>query len=868
MPQINITGAQPGQPPKQPELTPEQKTLKALYDDRMQAQIKQLEQMRSIRRRSTGEEIADIKRLEAAQNAFDGNREKAMGKAVKGYANYTKIKTGLEHATVANMQQQDDAFERNREKAMGKAVKGFASYEKTKVGIEEAAYKKREADASAFDRNRDKALGKAVKGYANYEKQRDKVADKATRAAAKEAKAAEKQVLREQQAEKAQRHASARGWAGAARMGGIAMAGIHGDIEGTTTAIGTLLGSLGGPIGATIGAAAGEVLGKALKMAIEAPMLPGQAWQSYLSVSAPWMSLKSDAYSMARAGGYSGDQSIDSVLPHGSFGASQPQWMKNTGATPEGVLRSINATGIAPRSQDEFTSIAQTMAYAGNTGAYSNLRPGQIEGLAGQGMSLGMAAPGDSTKFLGAFAPIMTAANTEGLDKSKILAQIQETLDMMAKNGAAGTSAAGTTDAFMRFLAAGTPGGRSGADAAQSLGGTSAMLKNLTGSPGGMYGMMSVMDKQFNGLKTLDDAQRMAGDMPATFKGGGAFRAKLLQDAVDAANGRNGGNKVIAADIMAQAMDPDRVQKLIHKNVANMHLGLVGPYVQKFEDGSGSAALSRESDYGAEHPLTAASNGYDDQMAAQNFSGGTANDADTTRVLKNMGVPDAYIPMILNSAKQTGQDPTKIAAIMWHESRYRNGTKANPGMVNYNTDNDHTIDYGLGQTNSKWAAGDMAAAGITPQDLAGARAGIPLDPNRSIMATAMHLRGAGGDLVKYGGDNPTGRAAAAQEQDYISHHLTQNIPTDVNEAQAMGGAAVDTGAKDMFMNLNSAMKTVSSEAESAAVGINKLASAIRGLGDTGVNVKGPSEANNNWDAAGGNKISPVEMRTQHFHVQQ
>lgn len=655
-----------------------------------------------------------------------------------------------------------------------------------------------------------------------------------------------KQAAADKEARAAQtaKGAKSQGLVRAAGVTAMVAAGLNGDIEGLAAGIGEGIGAvIAGPVGAAIGVVAGEILGKVAKLAATAPMKPGEMWQSYLSVSKPWMDLQRSGYAMARAGKFSGDEALDSVLPPGSFGTKAPEWMKLTGSTPESVMQSINATGINPRNQGEFNAMGQTLAYAGNTGAYSNLPDGMKEKALGQGMNYGATSAGGSAAYLGSFAGVLEGAVARGVDKGRVFSSMLESIDALVKNGAAGVSGSAVSDEFMRFMATGTAGGRSGESAMQSMAGTSSMIGGMLNSAPGMYGFMRVAQK-YGGLNTPEQIKSFLGpNALASFQGDPGFANSLIQQA--AAAGSLPEKQSILAPLM-QA-DTGNYQNQVADTVGDQ-LGGAGDFVGASMLGI-SPQLYRARQYGRTHGTTAPTD-YNDQMLHQRVAGGTGSDADMVKALTELGVPNDQIPALLAAAKAQGVDPIKLALIARKETGFRmikGDIAISPGVyaqgIMQINPNAHT----LGKDIPANAYTDMAA---------------------NYMGGAAIFKATDQNFAKYNGSGPKADAYGNDLTQQYNQFRGSNVPVQANTATAMGAQAVDTGSKAMFTNMNGLIKTVSTTAESAAGAVRKFADALDGMKTMDVNVKGPSAAQQNWDASGGSTAAAPRLRPSSFHAAQ
>lgn len=251
------------------------------------------------------------------------------------------------------------------------------------------------------------------------------------------------------------------------------------------------------------GGGSGELLRGGVKMftAYEAlkfmanPMgLVSRLDNAALGASAPYMDLRERAFAFGRAGKFSGGAMQKEFFPGGNV---TPDWMKALNVGPSGALDMLSNYGIAPRSPGHASSIAKSLGYYENVApGFSGMTPGSATGAARQAAGLGMVSPGGTpTGYLSSVSGIMEGAIQRGMDRARVLDSIQSILASMEKGGAIGINGDDTMKMFWRIAQGGTPGGRTGALQADTVGGINSALSSVGSSPVTTMAMYSQMQK-------------------------------------------------------------------------------------------------------------------------------------------------------------------------------------------------------------------------------------------------------------------------------------------------------------------------------------------------------------------------------------
>lgn len=564
----------------------------------------------------------------------------------------------------------------------------------------------------------------------------------------------------------------------------------------------------------------------ALRDIINAPQLMGQMWRGALSAAAPYIDVKTAAYALGRAGGFSGQSTLRGLFPGGY---QTPPWMQFLGLTPEAALQSVARLGVAPRSANEAIGAARTNAVYGLTSAFAGMAPGTVERLGAQGLAYGQTTMGDLQGYLQIFASAMDDAIARGMDRARILSSIQDTLDVIAKSAPA-MGAGGTAAFFSRLSGLGTPAARTGALQGQIMTGLAGTMQSPFGSPN--TAMMAVrLAGNFNNFRTESDVRHFlhlgAGVTP---KG---MPQAIWQDWVRRITSTSQSNPTMAA---ALAMQLGQGMPGAQQEVARSAGGLAGslppglqPYAMSAFTGlpfSGAMGLLQAPLVPAPGVSGASSAGNINE-ALRIMGGGPALTAfDSTQdyagILKRAGVPANLIPMFISSGQRNGVSPLMLAAIAQRESQF------NPAAVGINRrvggrGSISSRDYGIMQINQA----NLATFGLNTQ--------TAFDPARNIEAGAEFLSRYG--INRY---NPNDKGYVGDISSRVASMLTSNIPSDILAAQARRAQAEITGGAAAMATFVPAVGAVNDALSGLVRAAQSVISALSSMvGTSGAASQGP-----------------------------
>lgn len=368
-----------------------------------------------------------------------------------------------------------------------------------------------------------------------------------------------RRVERAEESQRARRRAAWRRAGEGALIGGVIGSAGRGDLSGTVGALGGaaggLIGELAfGPVGAIIGAAIGELAAHALNPA--GPIAKAATRAAELQIG---------SYALARAGGFGGNATYQGFSP-GNAAGHVPLWASRLGLSASDALQLASSLGVVPRSQGDVLGLATAVRGYGLSPAYSALPAGMVGGVLSQGLGYGMASPTatGSAGYLNQFSDLLEEASARGFDRSKLLGSIQEGIETLAKSGALGISPGGISDLVWRLAATGTPGGRTGALAAQTIAGVSSTLENVVQNPLTSTLLMSQLGR-FGNLRTPADVQRFVGPQAWTALNSGGQGAQTGRIVAMINQAASEGNFPMALTYASQLMraDPGRLQEVL-----------------------------------------------------------------------------------------------------------------------------------------------------------------------------------------------------------------------------------------------------------------------------------------------------------------
>lgn len=319
--------------------------------------------------------------------------------------------------------------------------------------------------------------------------------------------------------------------------------------------------------GAAIASAAkkfGMIVAGLTAAAIETPLIPGQIMRGILTLAGPAIDLQKQSSAMGRAGKF-GPMSMYDTLRSPNGTTQGTEWMSDLMLTPEKAMQSLNAYGIAPKSMGKALDLASTFAGQSLMPGFSGMPQGTVEAAARQRDGYISGNTGGTTNYLAAIAGVMEMAVSKGMDRAKVLDNIEKSIDTLAHSGAAGISTKGTLDMVSRFAAAGTPGGRTGEQAASTMSALGGFASNPSSNPGAMFLAYSQMGK-FGGLRKDTDVKDFLGE--ENWKSmSPKVREKMVKDVTDAAAD---GNTFAAFQIATQVgmgANPGRMAEIVQPGI-------------------------------------------------------------------------------------------------------------------------------------------------------------------------------------------------------------------------------------------------------------------------------------------------------------
>lgn len=325
--------------------------------------------------------------------------------------------------------------------------------------------------------------------------------EKATREADRLARKSEVERER-QERQKEQRNAPVRRAAGALGLVGLTAALGQGSAQ-------NLLGEAGGAIGTLIGGATGspaiaEAVGAVGKLIGGLILNPFSAIQSAMKPALDYR-ISAGRLGIAAGGGgiadlfYSGKREPLSLL-------------RRFGLSPQDAVAMISSLGVVPQ-RGQMTNLVSAIGGAGFSRPFANMAPGTIERTLGQGAALGLANfnnPNSVNRYLSGMGGIMEEATAKGLDRSKLLAAMQDSFETLASSGAIGANQKAFLDIFQRGIDSGMIGGRTGVLANQAISNVQDLANNPFRNPAMTVRLMQELQKN-NNLSTPEDVTRLLG---------------------------------------------------------------------------------------------------------------------------------------------------------------------------------------------------------------------------------------------------------------------------------------------------------------------------------------------------------------------
>lgn len=274
--------------------------------------------------------------------------------------------------------------------------------------------------------------------------------------------------------------------------------------------------------GAAIGGESKLLFGKFLGKIVRdlAVAMPGttlsEAYSLSLGASKPYTDALMGAYSLERAGGFASNKSagytgvglLNSMT--NQYGLA-PEWMRKYGIGPMDALQSIQGLGVLPRNGEEALGIAKTSAMYGRAPSFIGMPQGTVTGILNQGLGLGQTnLQGDNVKnYISMFEKTLGDAIAYGMDRSKILDSLSDTLERMGKTGVTIDSKA-LSDLYMRMIGISGSTTQAATSATQIAAGVGQSLAAPFQNPITQQSMMGLI-KGNNNLSTESDIIKAIG---------------------------------------------------------------------------------------------------------------------------------------------------------------------------------------------------------------------------------------------------------------------------------------------------------------------------------------------------------------------
>lgn len=305
--------------------------------------------------------------------------------------------------------------------------------------------------------------------------------------------------------------------------GGRGLMGGHGPPDGGGGGGGRALGPLGGsfpgfgPPGLNLFRIVSGILAAPTVASLIASSIntQGRFFSAVTEPARPYMSIRSSAFAAGRAGGFSGRELQEALGVRGELGAGNgdvPSWMLKLGMTPADLFQSLERFGIAPTSVAGAMGAAQALRIGALSPAFAGMAPGTAEGIAGQGVGLGM-SPNTGAgiqRYLTQFAPVMERAVAGAMDRSRLINSMEGSLETLAKGGAYGASIKDISDIFEKLQSSSLMSGRTGEAAASLIQGASNFTAGAGRAPLPTMSFLMAM-KAKGGLGSEDAVQKSLG---------------------------------------------------------------------------------------------------------------------------------------------------------------------------------------------------------------------------------------------------------------------------------------------------------------------------------------------------------------------
>ena len=244
---------------------------------------------------------------------------------------------------------------------------------------------------------------------------------------------------------------------------------------------------------------------------LEAPLISGQLMRGIMDSARPYLNTANQSYSFARRMGLPGSDISGAMYP--GVKGQGIGWMARLGLTPDTMMHGLESYGIVPGSQSDMTrGLGEAFGNANLSRGLSGLGDDIAQRIARQGVGAGAASntAAGVTAYLTPFEKLLTQAGAAGMDRSKVLGNIESSLDMIEKSGAMAMQPQSVLDMFTQMMKAG-PGGRTGATAARFMEGADSRGQNILESSLSTFAMLNEMSRLGIGTGKAGDFEKLIG---------------------------------------------------------------------------------------------------------------------------------------------------------------------------------------------------------------------------------------------------------------------------------------------------------------------------------------------------------------------
>ena len=534
---------------------------------------------------------------------------------------------------------------------------------------------------------------------------------------------------------------------------------------------------------------------------LDLPFLPGQIMRGALATAQPAIDLTKGSYALGRAGGFSGRGLYNTLYP-GTGTTQGVEWMNNLMLTAPKVLESMGAYGIAPGSAGQVKDLATTFARSNLSGGFSGLEGGTAERLSRQAVGYG-AAPNSAAGLAGYLAPIETTmadAVAKGMDRTKVLANIQDSIDLMAKTGGGiGVSSSSAIELISKLMQTGTAGGRTGQTAFELQSGMSGFVNNPSSAPVGQLMVYSQLPK-FGMLKDAKGLEAFYGPkIMEQMNKSPEVKARLFSNVIETAKS---GNTSLAMQMAIQGAGADSGMRMLE---------IGRQAVQQSGTPRGMQDIQLANTFNLPYADVVQKNVADGmpQRAAQSgIEVGFKKSAEEYRaILKASGVSDSMANVLIQAGQDHGLSPVLLASMAKKESGFQQFGKNGRSLYN---------------TSGSGAVGLM-------QIMPNANGSYPVGVERGVLPNAEEgarrlqgfLEKSGGNvdkaLASYGGFKTKDPSAYVGDitGNYRNIMDRSNVPTEIGYAENKASQATLGGANFSLNNFVTAADKITTGMESA-----------------------------------------------------